>query len=304
MAVPTILIVLYLVALHPVAVAAGPTGFSILRLTSGARTSGLADAGVALADGDALSVNPAALLVEGGGAFGLTHSEWIEEIRHEYLTAAFKGGGGGDVVGLQAQLFHAGGLEHRVGPSAEPLGEFGVYEWSLGVAWSRPFSAKLRLGVGAKLLRQSIFAESATGAAADFGFLYNLRPALLVGASARNLGGLNKLAEESTELPRQLRLGALVRPRPGVILLADGQWVKGADSSLHVGAEYAWRPNLHVRGGYQTSDTRSLSLGVGVGVGPWRVDYAAVPFGSGLGEAHRVTLYLNEPAPFSQDATP
>ena len=160
MALLALLSVVCLIGLHPVPGWAGPAGFSILRLTSGARTSGLADAGVALADGDALSVNPAALLVEGGGAFGLTHSEWIEEIRHEYLTAAYKGGGGGDVVGLQAQLFHAGGLEHRVGPSAEPLGEFGVYEWSLGVAWSRPFSDKLRLGVGAKLLRQSIFAES------------------------------------------------------------------------------------------------------------------------------------------------
>ena len=160
MALPAILVVVYLLGLLPVPASAA-TGFSVLRLTSGARTSGLGDAGAALADGDAFSVNPAALLVEGRSAFGLTHSEWIEEIRHEYLTAAYRGGGGGDVVGIQVQLFHAGGLERRVGPSAEPLGEFGVYEWSLGAAWSRRFSARLRLGVGAKLLRQSIFAESA-----------------------------------------------------------------------------------------------------------------------------------------------
>jgi hypothetical protein len=298
MALLVILIIFNLVGLLP---AAGASGFSILRLTSGARTSGLADAGAALADGDAFSVNPAALLVEGGSSFGLTHSEWIEDIRHEYLTAVYRGRGG-DVVGLQAQLFHAGGLERRVGPSAEPLGEFGVYEWSVGAAWSRPISARMRLGVGVKLLRQSIFTESASGAAADVGFLYDVSPGLAVGASARNLGGLNELGEESTDLPRQLRLGALARPRPGVMLLADGQWVKGADSSLHLGAEYAWRSNLHLRAGYQTADTRALSMGVGVGLGNWRVDYAVVPFGSGLGEAHRVTLYLSESAGPVQDA--
>lgn len=301
MALSAILVVVYLVGLLPPPVSAA-TGFSVLRLTSGSRTSGMGDAGAALADGDAFSVNPAALLVAGRGAFGLTHSEWIEEIRHEYLTAAYRSGR--NVVGLQFQLFHAGGLERRVGPSAEPLGEFGVYEWSLGAAWSRKLSARLRLGVGAKLLRQSIFAESAVGGAADFGVLYDLRSGVAVGASVRNLGRLTKLEEESTDLPRQLRLGVLVRPRPSVILLADSQWVKEADSSLHLGAEYAWRPNLHVRGGYQTSDTRSLSLGVGVGVGPWRVDYAVVPFGSGFGEAHRVTLYLNESAPLTLGGTP
>ena len=276
--------------------AATTAAFSVLRLTSGARTSALAESGTALAGSDALSYNPAALAVGGKGALGLTHSEWIEDIRHEYLTAAFRRGAR-SFVGVQAQLFHAGQLEHRVGPSLEPLGDFGVFEWSLGVAWSRQWTPKLRLGAGAKLLRQSIFTEAANGAAADFGALYEVSPRLAVGASVRNLGSLGELDREATDLPRQVRLGTAVRPRADLVVLADGQWVRDADGSLHVGVEWMWKPELVLRTGYQTSDTRSMAAGIGVAVGSWRVDYAFVPFADDLGEAHRVTLYLNDSAP-------
>ena len=57
-----------------------------------------------------------------------------------------------------------------------------------------------------------------------------------------------------------------------------------------MGAECRVRSSLVLRGGYQSADTRDVSLGLGVITGAWRVDYAYVPFGDGLGQAHRVSL--------------
>ena len=47
---------------------------------------------------------------------------------------------------------------------------------------------------------------------------------------------------------------------------------------------------LVLRAGYQTADTRGVSLGLGVDTGIWGLDYAFVPFADGLGDGHQLSL--------------
>ena len=274
---------------------AGASGLPFLLLGPGARTAALGEAAGALVDIDAAAANPAAVSAA-RGRLGVTHSSWIQDVRHEYATALQPLGSG--ILSAQLSLSRAAGLERRVGPSREPLGEFGVYEWAFGLGYGRRLTENLRIGAAGKLIRQSIHTESALGAALDIGILYRLGDHLRGGGSVRNFGVMNPLSDDSTELPSQLRIalacncfGKPFEPLASRLALLEVQLAQGYGSSFHGGVEWPLSATLLLRGGYQTGSRRSLSAGFGLQVRSWRLDYAYVPFASGLGQAHRLSLY-------------
>lgn len=245
----------------------------------------MGEAATALTGLDAMTYNPAALTAGCRGA-SVGHSEWIQEIRHEYLALIAPRGPG--TIALNGAFSQAEGLERRTGPSTLPLGDFGVYDSAVGVGYARDWRPDLRLGVGVKMVRQTIFAKSANGAAVDLGALYRINPALQIAAAARNLGAMGKLVSESTDLPVETRIGAAYRGPGQLLVVMDLQRVRDTGTSLHLGAEYVIQGRLDLRAGYQTADNRDLSMGLGITSGSWAFDYAFVPFASGLGDAHRV----------------
>lgn len=263
-------------------------GLPFLQVPSGARAAALAEAAVALPDEEAISANPAALRAA-GRTLGLSHGEWVQGIRHEGLTLLFSGGD--RVLGLAARLGRAEGLERRTGPSAAPLGEFGVYDGALELAYAQPWNTRLRLGFNLKLIRQSIYMATSTGAALDLGALFQARPALCLGIALRHLGRMNALDRASTSLPRTLALG-LTFAGPDRLLLGLELRRTADRASAHLGGEWAATSLLWLRGGYQTADTRGPALGLGLRREAWTLDYAFVPFADDLGEAHRLSLHL------------
>lgn len=263
------------------------TGLGFLRQDAGARSAALGGAATALGDASAASLNPAALAP--GASAVLSHTEWIGGMRHEQAAALWTGAAG-DVLAVDVRLAHAGGLERRLGPTRDPLGEFGLYEWTAGAAWSRPWGERLRTGIGAKVVRQSIDVEASAGLAADLGLLYGSGPWRL-GAAVRNLGRMNALDREATELPLQARLGAVLT-RGALTAAADAAASRGTGASLHMGAEWRLSPRLVVRTGYGTPASGSLAFGLGLTARPWQLDYAFLPMGAGLGAGHRVSLVM------------
>ncbi len=262
-------------------------GFPFLRVGASARSAAMGQAVTAVRGPGQLSANPAALDSGAGGGYALSHSEWIQDIGLDEVSALWPRQRGS--VGIAAELFRADDLQRRVGPSREPLGEFGIYEWSFAFGGSRTLTESTYAGAALKFIRQSIYTEAAVGAAADLGIIHAYSSRLSVGAVLRNFGGTTRLDRESTDLPRQLRLGAACRLVDALITL-DAQWTDGGSVTAHLGTEWRARQQLALRGGFQTADTRSLSAGVGVQLGQWIIDYAFVPFRSELGEAHLFTL--------------
>ena len=287
----SLLIVLWLAAF-----ATASTGLPFLRLSSGARSAAMAEAATALPGAEAISYNPAALRISGQRSFGFAHGEWIQDIRHEYLAVLFAAPP--HTVGIAAQVSRSRNLEFRTGPTAEPLGEFSVYEGTFNLAYARPWTPKLRLGANLKLIRQAIYIQTATGAAVDLGLLYEPRPHLYVGLALRNLGRMNELDQTATSLPRAGRLGVAYAGFDRMLLSLEAQREAGHSATLHAGGEFALHRNLNLRGGYQSADTRSLALGLGLQAGSWSVDYAFIPFESDLGAAHRLSVHLHrDPGP-------
>ena len=270
---------------------AATTGLPILNLSSGARSLSMAEAVTALSGNEAISYNPAALQARRGRDLTLTHGEWIQDIRHEYL--ALISGDARSTWGLAADLSQTRGLEQRSGPSRDPLGEFGVYEGALNLAYARHWNDRLRLGANIKVVRQSIFDQAANGAAVDLGVLYGLQPHLRLGLALRNLGQMNDLNQRATPLPRAASAGLAWSGIDRLLLGAAIQRVRSGPTIVRLGGEYAVRRTFLLRGGYQNADTRTLALGLGLVSRAWSLDYAFIPFSDGLGEAHRFSVHLH-----------
>ena len=282
---------LLLVALLTLPTALAAAGLPSLRQGGGAYAAALAGAGTALLNAQAL--NPAARQSRGRNV-AFNHQVSIQNIRqnHLHLTQAR----GRSTWGLSAQLLHTSGLERRTGPSAEPLGHFGVYEGAVGLSYARKLE-RTRLGLQLKFIRQSIFTQNASGLAADFGLVFDIAARLRLGATVRNLGRMNRLDRRETDLPLEARFGVAFIGRADLLVAVEAQKARGDDLTLHLGGEYRAGEHLRLRAGYQSPENRSLAAGLGLVGKHWVIDYAYLPFGAGLGDAHWVSLQLERANP-------
>ena len=284
------LCLVFVTTMAPASGAGATAGLPFLRLSSGARSAAMGEAAVALSDPQALYHNPAALpFGERSAAF--THTEWIEDIRHEYVTLTR--GNGDRAVAVGMQISQATDLEFRTGPTTESLGDFGVYEGALSLGYGRRWNRGTRIGGAFKLIRQSIYTERASGYAADFGALYDLRDDVGIGLAVRNLGSMNKLDQTATDLPQAVHAGLTYAGVPALLLAFEARRVAGT-TTVHAGAEYQVGKRLRLRGGYQNAGSRDVGIGFGVESGTYRVNYAFVPFAAGLGDAHRLSFVLRQ----------
>ena len=266
-------------------------GLPSLRQGGGARAAALAGAETALFAAQAL--NPAARQSR-GRSVAFNHQASIQNIRQNHLHLTQARGRG--TWGLAAQLWQANDLARRTGPSAEPLGHFGVYEGAVGLSYARQME-RTRLGLQLNFIRQSIFTQNASGLAADFGLMYDISASLRLGATVRNLGRMNHLDQRETDLPLETRLGAAYVGRADVLVAVEAQKARGDDLTFHLGGEYRAGEHLRLRAGYQTTENRGLSAGLGLVAKHWVIDYAYLPFGSGLGDAHWLSLQLESATP-------
>ncbi len=293
---------LLLVALTLIAASAahaedGTTGLAFLKLGVGARAIGIGDAYAAVG-GDASSIywNPAGTVAVDNIDVLLMHSEWFEGIRYEYLGAVRSDGCqafGVGVVGL-----YVNDLERREGPTSEPLGDFGVFDFALTGTYARRLTDELDAGASVKFLRSEIDDESAGGFAFDAGAQYRV-PAvrgLSLGVSVHNLGAQMKYVEDAFDLPVLGRVGAAYTTpfdalNGDILVVADAVIPTDGDTKVHAGLEYEYNDLVALRFGYRSGwDNQNISAGFGAKVRNFRIDYAYVPFYSDLGDTHRISL--------------
>ena len=271
--------------------ASASVGLPFLRLSPGARGAALAEAVAALRDVEAAAANPAALQALNQRSIGLAHSFWIQGIHYDYLSLAINTGQ--STWGLAAQVSQADGLERRTGPTGEPQGVFGVYDGALSLTWAHAWTARLRLGGSVKILRQVVATRTANGAGFDGGILYDLGDRFHLGLAVCHLGRMGALNRQAAHLPSTLRLGMAYTGWPRWLISGEAQRGRGRATTLHLGIERAVDQRLTVRGGYHYADTRGLTAGLGLAINNWTLDYAFLPIGSGLGEAHRFSVQLH-----------
>lgn len=275
----------------------GSAGLAFLKLGVGARAIAMGDAYTAVG-GDAASIywNPAGTVSVDGTDVGLMHAEWFQGIRYEFLGAVMSDGS--QAFGLSVVGLYMDDLERREGPTSEPIGHFGVFDFAFTGNYSRRLTESLDVGGSVKYLHQKIDTELARGVAVDLGAIYRV-PAvtgLSAGVSIENLGPQMSFIEDKFDLPVLFRVGtAYDTPVPALngdlLLSGDAVVPNDGDLKTHLGIEFEYADMFALRAGYRMGwDNQNVSVGFGAKIRGIRIDYAYVPFYSDLGDTHRVSL--------------
>ena len=270
----------------------GSVGFNFLKVSPGARNAGMGDVGTSVSTSlFGVYFNPAATAQSSSSAIGFMHHEGIFDTRREFIGGTTQMFGG--VVAAGFDYFKVGSLEQRLGPSEEPIGIFDAQDMLLFAGYSRRFSPKFAAGITAKYAAEKIESRTADAVMFDAGVQFTPMEKTTLGLALRHMGSKPKFGEDEVELPLTFAGGASVDVN-NLILAAEVTAPKESDVRFNIGAEKTFAKMVAVRGGYKIGyDEEDFAAGVGFKKSMWEIDYAFVPYKSGLGTAHRFALTVN-----------
>ncbi len=279
----------------------GTVAAPFLEIPVGAPAVGMGTAYVSLAnDPTALYWNAAGVASLQNNELVAAHMGWIADTRFDFAALVLPLGDFG-TLGFSYTSLSMDDMKVRTVELPEGTGEyFSAGDIAAGVSYARRLSERFSVGFTAKYIHQSIWHESASAFALDFGTLFrtDLFGGMVIGASLSNFGTSMKLSgrdlrqfvridptklgsnervptdveTESWDLPLLFQLGVSTSPLRG----EDYRWTVAVDAlhpndnyeSVNLGTELAYRDFLFLRGGYHSlflDDAEGgLSLGFGV----------------------------------------
>jgi hypothetical protein len=249
-------------------------------------------------DINAIYWNPAGLSRIAGGEATFTHAEWLAEIQYDFaafsLNVANIGAFGLHVISLRTP-------EENVRTIAAPEGTGQVWNASsiaIAASFAKSLTDRFAIGFTGKFIQESIFNETARGAAFDLGVIYQTPfPNLSLGASISNFGTKmrldgrdiffnddplpeqgsvdqvpSKYRTEAYEIPLTLRFGlawkVMQNENMTVVAAADGSHPNDNTEFVNSGVEVGLRNILFLRGGYKAlfmdNSEQGLTLGAGL----------------------------------------
>jgi len=312
------------------------TAAPFLKLGVGSRATAMGGAFVARADdGFAAYWNPAGMLQLSRPTVAFSVNDWALDIQHQYAGLIIPTDPHGR-LGLSVTALTMG--EQEVTTVSQPDGTgltYGVTDLALAASYARQISDRLSFGGTAKYVYLSAYNEQAGVMALDLGcILHTDFRGLDIGMSLSNFGGELRysgrdlitradldasvdgnvaadadLRTEAWPLPLLIRMGVAIDVLGGneslipatasrLTLALDGEHPNDGPERLKVGAEYAVREMVFLRGGYRFNyDEEAFTLGLGLKVdlgrfGQTRVDYALKPMGI-LGNTSVLSIELS-----------
>ena len=306
----------------------GTSGAQFLKLDVDARVVGLGGANAAVTRGAmALYYNPAGIANMDANNVAFSYTDWIADIKYNYLAYTTPISGFGN-VGVHVAVLTMDNMERTTLEQPDGTGEmFGANSWVVGISNAHQLTNRFSFGVTAKYIRERISELSSSAIAFDVGTIYYTGfRTLRIAMSTRNFGMDTKYNgtelettfdqdDDPTTAPVEIRLNTESHPLPlsfrlGVAydfefdenskLLAalDGYNTRDRGQQASLGFEYSWQDRLALRAGYKMRvDEEGLALGGGYDFeisefGTLGVNYAWADLGR-LENAHRFSLVLN-----------
>jgi len=306
----------------------GTSGAQFLKLDVDARVVSLGGANAAVSRGAmALYYNPAGIANLDENSVAFSYTDWIADIKYNYLAYARPFPGFGN-VGVHVAVLTMDDMERTTLEEPDGTGEmFGANSWVVGISNAHQLTSRFSFGVTAKYIREKISELSSGSMAFDFGTVYYTGfRTLRIAMSTRNFGTDTKFGgtelettldqdNDPTTAPVEVRLNTESHPLPltfrlGVAydfefnedskLLAtlDGYNTRDRGQQGSVGFEYSWQERLALRAGYKIrTDEESVAFGGGYDFeipdfGNLGISYAWADLGR-LQNAHRFSLVLN-----------
>lgn len=274
---------------------AGNSGLSFLKLGFGARNISMGDVGTSLSnDVSSLFYNPARLGEKSNTEILVMHNEWIQGIQSEVIGVKFNFMGFPFGVGFNSTSIKDIPIR-RIAGDAE--GIFNAHYFFGTIASAVNVFEDFNVGFAVKYIYEGIWVDESAGWGFDAAASYKFNPDIRFSAAVRNIGSMNKLRNESTKLPTEIRAGGsyeLFYPsaKMNIVVGAEFQkYIDTDDSHLNFGAEFLYDHLFAVRLGYQTLyDSKSITTGVGLHWGNLDFDYALIPIRYDLGTGHTFSV--------------
>ncbi len=307
----------------------GTSGAPFLKIGTSSRAEAMGSAYIAVVDDvDATYWNPAGLMQLKRSGIGLTHLEWFEDIRYEYISYADKYDYIG-AVGISVGFLYLGEIPKTVESASGDYdelnsgGTFGASDLLMNFAWAGNLGLREhKIGVGVKIISESIDDNQSFSFGLDIGNQFLLsqtrwyrnlakeNPAAYfipstIGISVKNLGTPVKFFYQNDPLPLSAGIGLaykLLDDDLSAALDFNYQTVEammsinaGAEYWIHTGIRSAPNQTLDVavragfRTGYDSTAAPGFSFGAGVRYSSLGLDYVYMPFGD-LGDTHRISL--------------
>lgn len=275
-------------------------GLAFLKIEPTAEALGAGSALTATSS-DAFStfLNPAGLGGDKMSSAGLTYNAWTGSSQIFNFVARFKTGKLGG-LGVQLSSSTSGGIDTRSEPGPASSTTSVTY-LAAGVGYGQQFGPA-RLGVTAKYVLEHLFDYHANGIAFDLGAQADVIPdRVWIGAAVQNLGHMEALNVEQTDLPTTYRIGAAIQPvtvqmsddgsEPVRLYVSTDVLYRSDEdaTSVQVGIWVNALDFLWIRGGLlSNNELRKVTIGLGLEYESFKFDYAYLPFTEGYGSSGQV----------------
>jgi len=214
---------------------AGTTSANFLKIPVAAIPSSLGEAYTAMVGPDSILYNPAGLGLLSYSAFSGAHNQYLDGIKQEYLSLAWRFPFG--TVGAAYSTLSSGAID-SYDENDMPIGKTSTSHQlavlSFAQSWPhfkkdagkldpmlitpnwtriepvadyRPKSYRFSAGASVKKISEKLSGDSSSAYAFDAGVVLILPHHFHIGASALNFGGAEKFVEEAYSLPSSLRFG-------------------------------------------------------------------------------------------------
>jgi hypothetical protein len=275
---------------------AGNAGLSFLKFGFGARNIAMGDAGASASnDLSALYYNPSRLALTEKNEVLIMHSSWIQDVNSELFGIKWDMFGLPWAVGLN--YTNISDIEIRTRPG-EPDSKFNANYFFGSLSTGFYVWDKLSFGTTIRYLYEGLLSDEANGWGFDFGFNYETPfKGLSVSTVIKNIGSMNALRKQETQLPTDFRLGSAYKfgvesAKLDFIAVAEFQkYLDTDDIHLNLGGDIVYDQIIALRVGYQSGyEAKSFTGGIGLMWGSLRFDYTYMPFSLDLGNANLFSL--------------
>ncbi len=302
---------------------AGISAFQFLKIGVGARGVALGESFVAIAnDASALYWNPAGLAQFSENQILVAHTDYVVDIGHEFLGAAYHLTPN-DAVGLSIVSLHTEDME--ITTETQPFGTgryFSYGDVAAALSYSRRMTDQFSFGVTLRYVEETLDLLKMRGLMVDLGTYYwtgigTSRFAVVVsnfGADVSPTGdvqvysGAVENSFQSFSPPTQFKIGFALEPleteNQRMTTSIELNHPNDNAENIHLGVEYEWEKWLWLRAGVKrtigeplfgtdNSGASDFTLGLGVAAplltSRVNIDYAFAHFNL-LGSVHRVSL--------------
>lgn len=311
----------------------GTTAAPFLTIGQGARSIAMGSAFVGVSnDVSSIYWNPAGLTKAEGVQIMFDHTQWIADIKYNFLAASYNLGDIG-TIGVSFLTSNIGEMKVTTVEQPNGTGEtFSASDMAISLAYAIQLTDRFSIGFNPKFVYQGIWKMSSTAFALDLGVQYvtPFDDAVLAmsisnfGTKMQLLGNSNLvlydpdpygtgnngkipayLETNSWSLPLNFRVGISYQPikiqEHSVLVAVDAAHPSDDYESLNIGAEYSFNDFVFIRGGYKSLFLQDSEEKFTVGFGlkqqllnnvSLRIDYAYQNFGR-FSDIQKFTLNIN-----------